>query len=263
MSDALRRARAMAMPLVAVKQEWLPRSLDEAWRAQHATWGGVPIAGWKVSGLSQSQRDAMGIPQPISSPLLSAWTCATGGTFDPGAFIAPLLECEIAFELGTDLPLRERTYSRDEVRAAVLAVRPVIEIVDSRLPPGSGTLAQLVDDFNNGAFVVGAPVASWEALDLPACEITLQVTRSGEHRAAANGSGRAVLDGDLLGALVAMANFQCPLYGGLRAGQIVTTGTCTGAVPLAGASRAEAVFDSLGAVEVRFAAVPAPSRRDA
>ena len=260
LSDALWRARTRAKPLMTMEPEWLPRNLDEAWRAQHATWGREPIAGWKVSGLSPSQRDAMGIAQPISSPLLAAWTRPSGGAFED-AFIAPLLECEIAFELGADLPLREQPYSRDEVMAAVHAVRPAIEVVDSRLPPGSSTFAQMADDFNNGGFVVGAAVTDWRTLDLPACRIELLTVAAGERRTAAQGSGRAVLDGDLLGALLAMANYQCPLYGGLRAGQIVTTGTCTGAVPLADASLAEATFDSLGVVRVRFAPAPATSRR--
>jgi 2-keto-4-pentenoate hydratase len=261
LGDALWRARTSATPLAAMEREWLPRDLDAAWRAQHAIWGRGPIAGWKVSGLTPAQRDAMQIPQPISSPLLAAWTRPTGGAFETGAFIAPLFECEIAFELGTDLPWRELPYTREEVIAAVRAVRPAIEIVDSRLPAGSTTLAQLADDFNNGGFVVGVPVANWQALDLAACRIELHGTAAGERRLLARGSGRAVLDGDLLGALLAMANHQCPLYGGLRAGQFVTTGTCTGAVPLAGACLAEANFESLGAVQVRLAPAPDTSRR--
>jgi 2-keto-4-pentenoate hydratase len=261
LSDALRRARESATPLSAMEHEWLPLDLDAAWRAQHATWGCDRIAGWKVSGLSPSQRDAMEISQPISSPLLAAWTRPTGGAFEHCAFIAPLLECEIAFELGADLPLREQPYTREEVMAAVHAVRPAIEVVDSRLPPGSSTLAQLADDFNNGGFVVGAAVTEWRTLDLAACGIELHTAAADERRTVAHGSGRAVLDGDLVGALLAMANYQCPLYGGLRAGQIVTTGTCTGAVPLADASLAEATFDSLGAVRVRFAPASAASRR--
>jgi 2-keto-4-pentenoate hydratase len=258
---ALRQARDTAVPLASLAPGWAPPDLGQAWRAQHAIWGGEPIAGWKVSAVMENQRQAMGVAQPVSSPLLAAWTRESGGGFAAEAFIAPLLECEIAFELGADLPWREHPYTRAEVDAAILAVRPVIEIVDSRLPAGSDTLVQIVDDFNNGGFVVGAAVSGWRALDLANCAITLHVTRRGERVEAARGSGRAVLDGDLLAAVVAMANSQCPLYEGLRAGQIVTTGTCTGAVPLAGATLAEAHFDPLGPVRVRFDAASAPHRR--
>lgn len=252
-SSALVTARAQARPLSEVSR-WQPADLQDAWRLQHATWGSEPIMGWKVSGLSAPQRMAMGIDQPISAPLLAAWA---RGHFDTDEFIAPLIESEIAVELGQDLPPRPHPYTRDEVAQAIRSVRPAIEVVDSRLPRGSGTLLELVDDFNNGGFFAGPPVLDWRDIDFGACNATLHFTEDGERRQVATGNGKAVLDGDILGAVVAMANTQCPLYGGLKAGHIVTTGTCTGAVPLAGASRAEAHFDGLGAVVVQFA----PARR--
>ena len=229
--------------------DWQPRNLDEAWRVQHHAWGGQPIAGWKVSALSAAQRAAMGVTQPVSAPLLAAWT---RDSFGRDEFIAPLLECELAFELGQDLPAQRTPYGRDEVARAIRAVRPAIEVVDSRLPPGSGTLLELADDFNNGGFFAGEPVHDWRGIDFGRSAATLHLTRDGVRTLAASGSGAAILDGDLLGAVVAMANSQCPLYGGLKAGQIITTGTCTGAVPLQGAQRAEATFAGIGTVAVQF-----------
>jgi 2-keto-4-pentenoate hydratase len=249
LASALRERRAQASALAAVPAGWQPCDLEEAWRVQHHTWGGEEIAGWKVSALSAAQRSAMGVAQPISAPLLAAWT---RGSFGLGEFIAPLVECEIAFELGEDLPATGKPYSRDEVARAIRAVRPAIEVVDSRLPPGSGTLLELADDFNNGGFFAGEPVRDWHGIAFGRCAATLHLTRNGERALAASGSGAAILDGDLLGAVVAMANSQCPLYGGLKAGQIITTGTCTGAVPLDGATRAEAAFAGLGTVAVQF-----------
>ena len=49
-----------------------------------------------------------------------------------------------------------------------------------------------------------------------------------------------------------LANAQAPGYGGLRAGQIVTTGTCTGAVPLPGACMVDADFGTLGHITLSF-----------
>ena len=249
LGQALLEGRAKAAALSAVPADWRPRDLEEAWRVQHHAWGRQPIAGWKVSALSAAQRSAMGVAQPVSAPLLAAWT---RGSFRRDEFIAPLIECELAFELAEDLPARGAPYGREEVACAIRAVRPAIEVVDSRLPPGSGTLLELADDFNNGGFCVGEPVPDWHNIDFGRCAATLHLTRDGVRALAASGSGAAVLDGDLLGAVVAMANSQCPLYGGLKAGQIITTGTCTGAVPLAGATRAEATFAGIGMVAVQF-----------
>jgi 2-keto-4-pentenoate hydratase len=249
LGQALLEGRAKAAALASVPADWRPRDLDEAWRVQHQVWGRQAIAGWKVSALSAAQRDAMGVAQPISAPLLAAWTRSSFGADE---FIAPLVECELAFELGEDLPASGVPYGREQVARAIRAVRPAIEVVDSRLPPGSGTLLELADDFNNGGFFAGEPVPDWHAIDFGRCAATLHLTRDGVRAQAASGSGAAVLDGDLLGAVVAMANSQCPLYGGLKAGQIITTGTCTGAVPLEGATRAEATFAGIGTVAVQF-----------
>jgi 2-keto-4-pentenoate hydratase len=248
------RARELARPLSSVPPLWRPQDLQDAWRMQHASWGYQDIVGWKVSGLTEAQRLAMGIEQPISAPLLAAWV---RDRYDTDEFIFPLIESEIAVELGHDLPVRQDPYTREEVAHAIASVRPAIEVVDSRLPRGSGTLLELADDFNNGGFFAGPPVRDWRGIDFATCNATLHLTRGGERKLVATGSGKAVLDGDILGAVVAMANTQCPLYGGLKAGHIVTTGTCTGAVPLSGATFAEAHFDRLGSVAVQFA----PMRR--
>ena len=246
---ALLAGRGKAAAMASVPAEWRPRDLEEAFRLQHHVWGREAIAGWKVSALSAAQRDAMGVAQPISAPLLASWT---RGSFGLDEFIAPLVECEIAFELGEDLPASGVPYGREQMARAIRAVRPAIEVVDSRLPPGSGTLLELADDFNNGGFFSGEPVRDWRDIAFGRCAATLHLTRDGERALAASGSGAAVLDGDLLAAVVAMANSQCPLYGGLKAGQIITTGTCTGAVPLDGATRAEATFAGIGRVAVQF-----------
>jgi 2-keto-4-pentenoate hydratase len=256
--QALLDGRANATALAAVPADWQPRDLQEAWRMQHRVWGRQPITGWKVSALSAAQRSAMGVAQPISAPLLAAWT---RGSFSADEFIAPLIECELAFELGEDLPAAGAPYSRQQVARAIRAVRPAIEVVDSRLPPGSGTLLEMADAFNNGGFFAGEPVTDWQAMDYARCAATLHLTRDGLRTLAAGGSGAAILDGDLLGAIVAMADSQCPLYGGLKAGQIITTGTCTGAVPLAGATLAQATFAGIGTVAIEFTSGRHPSAR--
>ena len=169
-------------------------------------------------------------------------------------FIAPRLECEFAFELARDLPPRPaRPYSREEVASATLALRIGVEVVDWRLPRGLGALAELTDGFNNGAYVCGAAIADWRDLDLGATEIVLRRSHDGRTEDIAEGSGRAILDGDPFGTVVMLANAPPDSSRGLAAGDIVTTGSCTGAplVPGEGAYRAD--FARLGSIELVFA----------
>ena len=66
-----------------------------------------------------------------------------------------------------DLPPRaNEPYTRNEVAAAIEAMRLAIEIVDPRWPAGSGTLAELADGFNNGALVAGPRFEDWQGIDL-------------------------------------------------------------------------------------------------
>jgi 2-keto-4-pentenoate hydratase len=213
-------------------------------------------AGWKVAAVTPEQRRALGVMQPIGSAIpLAMMRDASAGpaTLRAADFIAPRIECEIAFELARDLLPRAQAYSRQEVAAAVGAMRLAIELVDPRWPAGSGTLAELADGFNNGALVAGARFADWQGIAFPAVDIALTVAPPGAPaRELALGSVRAILDGDPFATVVMLANAQPDASPGLRAGDVVTTGSCSGApfVPGPGLYRAE--YKGLGAIELRL-----------
>jgi 2-keto-4-pentenoate hydratase len=67
----------------------------------------------------------------------------------------------------------------------------------------------------------------------------------------AEGSGANVL-GDPVEALVWLANDQRQRGDGLRAGQAVITGSCTGVNMAEAGDKARAEFGTLGAVELEF-----------
>jgi 2-keto-4-pentenoate hydratase len=160
----------------------------------------------------------------------------------------------VAFELARDLPARpEQPYARAEVQAAVKCLRIGIEVVDSRLPPGTGTLAELADACNNGAYVVGRAVVDWTSLDLARLGIVLTRDHAGASTELAEGSSATILDGDPFAAVVMLANAPPTGRSGLRAGEIITTGSCTGAPLLPGPGLYRASFQGIGSVDVRFA----------
>jgi 2-keto-4-pentenoate hydratase len=255
---ALVAARRGARAIAACPPAWQPGDLGEAYRLQGAViaeLGGG--AAWKIAAITPEQRRSLGVPQPIAAaiPLARIHDASAGpATLRLADFIAPKIECEIAFEFRRDLPPRPaRPYSRHEVAAATGAMRLAIELVDPRWPAGSGTLAELADGFNNGALVAGARFADWQGIAFAEVDIVLTVTApGGSSRELALGSARAILDGDPFATVVMLANAQPEHSPGLKAGDIVTTGSCSGAprVPGPGAYRAE--FTGLGAVELRF-----------
>jgi 2-keto-4-pentenoate hydratase len=165
------------------------------------------------------------------------------------AFLVPQcgVEGEVAFIFRADLPPRSTPYTREEV-AAVVDACPAIEVVTSRYadPDAASALDKLADGINNGAFVHGAPIRHWQGLELGKLEVTLTV------------NGTPVLQqigghptGDPLGIAVALVEM---MRGGpgVRAGQFVTCGSCTGLRYLKPGDVCGVQFEGLGAAEVTF-----------
>jgi len=252
-AEAFAQARRSTRPVDPLPDAWLPADLPEAYRLQHAVASRLgAIRGWKVSALTETAQRAMGVPSPVAAPLLAPWVQEAPARFALADFMTPRLECEFAFELAHDLPSRPTPYSRAEVEAAIGALRIVVEVCDSRVPAGRSVWLELADGFNNGAFVVGPAHADWRSVDFPAQAIVLRARDAHGVRELAHGDASPVLGGDPVGALRLMACFAPPGYGGLKAGQIVTTGTCTGAVALDAPAEVSADFGALGQVVLRF-----------
>ena len=117
-------------------------------------------------------------------------------------------------------------YTRAEIAEAVDALVPAYEIADLRVPAEAPGLLKVADCVGNGAFIAGPAIADWRGVDLGTIEVVL--SHNGAERA--RGPAARIL-GDPLMAVVTLANAQPLPAGGLKRGQIVTTGTCT--TPLA------------------------------
>ncbi|MGQ0664703.1 MAG: 2-keto-4-pentenoate hydratase [Pseudomonadota bacterium] len=248
-ADLLEAARREARALSGLPESCRPGGLEEGYRVQAELmrrWG--PVAGWKVGAPLPDQQAKLGLDRPLGGAVPAAFVHASPARFELGRFIAPALECEFAFALARDLPPRASPYARAEVEAAVAALHPAIEIADSRLGANPPMPQFAADWVGNGALVYGPAYADWRRLDFARHAMVLMV----DAKEAARGTGAALL-GDPLAALLALANAQPPGAGGLKAGHIVSTGSCTGMVPVRAPGEAAADFGRLGEVRVSFA----------
>jgi 2-keto-4-pentenoate hydratase len=157
------------------------------------------------------------------------------------------VEGEIAFRFRRDLPPRAASYSREEVAAAVDACA-AIEVVTSRYanPDAMTAHDKLADCISNGGFVFGEMLADWSALDLTKLKVRLTV------------NGETVLEqvgghpiGDPLGVAVAFVEMM-RTESGVKAGQFITCGSCTGLRYLKPGDTCSVHFDGLGAAELQF-----------
>ena len=211
---------------------------------------GQPIVGWKIAATSTLGQAHIGVDGPLAGILLADRVVNTGSAVSLTGNHMRVAEAEFAFRVHRALPPRNEPYGQDEVLDAVSAMHPTVEIPDSRYEDfwAVGAPQLIADNACAWWLVVGAAAPDgWRALDLAAHVV--QTTLNG--RAAATGAGRNVL-GSPLNALTWIANELRTFGDGLRAGELVTTGTCIAPVAIAPGDRFQAEFGELGSINVSF-----------
>lgn len=207
------------------------------------------LFGWKIAATSEAGQKHINVAGPMAGRIMSDTVIADGGTASMKGNEMRVGEPEFAFRMGRDLPPRATPYTVDEVLAAVETLHPAIEIPDSRFVDfaGAGEAQLIADNACAHLFVLGAATAAdWRAMDLVAERP--QITLRGERYI---GHGRNVL-GDPRVALAWLANELRGLGITLRAGEVVTTGTCHPPLPIRAGDHFAADFGVLGKVSVRF-----------
>ena len=241
-----RRAR----PRVALEvRDGHPRTLAEGVAAQVALAGLVGAQdppGFKIGATAAAMQRYLGLEGPAAGFMSEASLHGTGSVMAWDRFFRPGSECEIAVQLGRDLPAQPCTAAA--ARDAVEAVMPAIELVENRYADlaSFGAAGLIADQVFHSAAILGEPLTTWRETDLLAVRGTLSV--DGEVRG--EGLGRDLLGGpfDALAWLAGSA--EVAAFGGLRAGQIVMLGSVCTPVWLDGPGRVEASFDGLGSVRV-------------
>jgi 2-keto-4-pentenoate hydratase len=207
-----------------------------------------PLYGWKIAATSIAGQKHIGVDGPLAGRLLAERVIPDGGSCVLGNNLMKVMELEFAFRMGRDLPPRAQAYSEAEVLDAVATLHPAIEIPDSRYEHFETVgLPQLVaDNACAHRFVLGpAALESWRGLDLGAHPG--RAFRNGI--LAGEGSGANVLGGPAI-ALTWLANELSRHGMTLKAGQVVTTGTCVVPWAIAAGDRVEGDLGSIGRVSV-------------
>lgn len=248
----LAEAWRMGVPLRELPEGYRPKTAAEGMQLQDALARELDyeVGGWKIGCSSKYAQKLLKTRGPFAGRVFAARIYASGATLPGSAYSLRGLEGEFAFVLARDLRPRKRPYSRAEIVAAVGELRPAIEVVDSRFEDWMAVnTACLVADMGcNGGLVIGAPVPRWRAIDLRKAAVRMRVNG----KTVGEGTGAAALDDPLL-ALTWLAN-HLRRRQGLKAGQVIATGTCTGFHRAGPADRVTADFGRLGKVTLRFAA---------
>jgi 2-keto-4-pentenoate hydratase len=224
-----------------------PRDRAEGYAIQAAMQSYGSLFGWKIAATSEAGQKHINVAGPLAGRIFGERVVPDGGTASMAGNEMRVGEPEFAFRIGRSLPPRSTPYSVEEVLSAVDTLHPAIELPDSRFADfvGAGEAQLIADNACAHLFVLGEPsTANWRSVDL--VEQRPVVTLRGQRFV---GYGGNVL-GDPRVALTWLANELRQLGVTLKAGEVVTTGTCHAPLPIRSGDLFEADFGSFGKVSV-------------
>ena len=238
---ALIDARKKGCRLEKLPKELQPISEAEACAIQDAvakTLG--PVFAWKVGSATAES-------EPFRAPIHRQTLFAGRTSISAEMFHVIGVEAEIVYQFGRDLPPEGAPYSREAVLDAVCSMMPGIEVVDTRFEVfGScDPLVHRADQGNHGALILGEPLLTWRSLDPIVLPVRLEI--NGVVAFETIGGNSAV---DPVRLLVWLANQGSHSLGGVRAGQVVTTGSCTGTIFVEAGTSLQATFSQLGSLSL-------------
>jgi 2-keto-4-pentenoate hydratase len=201
--------------------------------------------GWKTGAPSPEA-------EPIAAPLPAALIGQSPAALPATRFHALGVEAELAFRFARALPARDRPYGREEVLGAIESAHPAIEVVDSRLGcwAQKDAMWKLADNQSNGFFIHGPAATGWRELDLAQAPVELEIDGNVAVFRAEGGNPA----GDPLRLATWLANHLAATRAGLRAGDVVTTGSCSGLIWVEPGQQVVARFPGIGQASVRFTA---------
>src|SRR3954470_10829908 len=228
-----------------------PRDRVEAYAIQAGieNYSSKGLFGWKIAATSEAGQKHINVDGPMAGRILAETIIPDGGTASMAGNEMRVAEPEFAFRMRVDLPARSTPYTVQQVLDAVDTLHPAIEIPDSRFADfvSAGAAQIIADNACAHLFVLGpATTADWRSRDL--VEERPVITMRGQQF---TGHGKNVL-GDPRVALAWLANELRQLGVTLKAGEIVTTGTCHPPLPIQSGDFCAMDFGVLGKVSVRF-----------
>ncbi|HEY1609315.1 MAG TPA: fumarylacetoacetate hydrolase family protein [Paraburkholderia sp.] len=200
-------------------------SLDDAYEIQRASIArrvarGERRVGVKMGFTSRAKMVQMGLSDVIWGRLTSGMQIEEGTAIDFARYVHPRVEPEIAFVLKRELRGDE---TGPAALAAVEAIAPALEIIDSRYRDFRFNLPEVIaDNASSSGFVIGA----WSDPKTDFSNLGLVLGIDG--RAVQVGSTAALL-GHPLRSLVAAARLSAAAGEPLQAGAIVMAGGATSA----------------------------------
>ena len=207
---------------------------------------GETIVGKKIGVTSQVVMNMLKVNQPDFGQMTSGMVFSEGEAIRADSMIAPKAEAEVAFVLKNDL-MGPGVTAADVLRATDFVV-PCFEIVDSRIKDWKIKIQDTVaDNASCGVLVLGGVRKSPRKLDLALAGMVL--AKNGDIISTSTG---AAVQGSPVNAIAWLANTLGRLGIGLKAGEIILSGSQSPLVPVVAGDSLTCNVGGLGGTSVRF-----------
>jgi 2-keto-4-pentenoate hydratase len=206
---------------------------------------GARQIGWKVGLGAPAMMAKCGLTAPVVGFLLDRAELASGATVSLAGWQKPAAEAEIAAYIGHDLPAGA---NRDDVRRAIAALGPAIELADVTSPMDN-IQAALAGDIFQRHVILGPRDAMRSGARLEG--LKGRVTRSGQDIPVPADLETNI--GEVLSIVRHVADVAAAVGGGLRAGQFIICGSLTPPMFLEPGERSvDFELAPIGGISVRF-----------
>lgn len=206
---------------------------------------GDRVAGWKAGFTSKAGQETWQVSEPVCAFLLASGVLSSGADIAAGRFLKPGVEAEIAFVMRHDLAGPGITAPR--ALQAVEGAVPALELIDFRHSGKAVGTDAVADGVYAKAIVLGGALTPVVGLDLALEGLVYE--QSGV--VVATSTAFEVM-GNPLNSLAWIANHLGARGQGLRAGDVVMTGSVSKILSAKAGDSVRATFTRLGSVSVKF-----------
>jgi 2-oxopent-4-enoate/cis-2-oxohex-4-enoate hydratase len=207
---------------------------------------GETIVGKKIGVTSKVVMQMLKVDQPDFGQMTSGMVFNEGEAIRTDSMIAPKAEAEVAFILKRDL-MGPGVTAADVLRATD-CVLPCFEIVDSRIKDWKIKIQDTVaDNASCGVLTLGGTRKDPRHLDLALAGMVLE--KNGEVISTSTG---AAVQGSPVNAVAWLANTLGRLGIGLKAGEVILSGSQSPLVPVKAGDNFSCSVGGLGSTSVRF-----------
>jgi len=226
----------------AIQSRWIQRKIA----------AGDEFSGYKIGLTSRTMQRAMGIDEPDFGVILKSSYLRSGAKIPVADYPDPMVEVELAFVLKHELSGDQ--LSVEQVMQATDYIVPALELISARsyrTHPTTGARRGVVDTIADNAAYGGIIVADQHSdtneLDLRWCGGILKKNDIVED----TGLAAAVL-GHPANGIIWIAKRLAPYGISLLPGQVLLSGSFTGAMPVAAGDSVHADYGALGTIDCEF-----------